>query len=292
MLTNICSFYAITPIHAGSGASTSAVDLPIQRERHTNWPHIQASSVKGAMRSHYRARKGSKDNLINIIFGFDQQDDNGENSSKGNSPIRGAISVSDAKLLAFPMRSNKAPFVWVTCPSVLERLKKDLQYFGRSNNFKITVPADDEGYSINSKLDGQIILEDALVNVKSDDSIEIQFIKDHFPELTRLLCVSDQMYGYCVESCTEVQTNIKIDSEKGTAKSGALRYEELLPSDSVLYSLILFSDAYDPEDSSMAAKAKAETLRNEIKQTIDSFMQIGGDETLGKGICKVNWIGG
>jgi len=291
MLSNICSLYAITPIHAGSGTSTSAVDLPIQRERHTNWPHIQASSVKGAMRSHYRERKGLKDNLINIIFGFDQQDNNGVSSSEESSLQRGAISISDAKLLAFPMRSNKAPFVWVTCPSVLERLQKDLLFSGEIENFKIPIPTEDEGYSINNELDGEIILEDALVNVKKGTANEVQFIKDHFPELRRVICVSDQMYSYCVVSCTEVQTNIKIDSERGTAAPGALRYEELLPSDSVLYSLILFSDSYEAEDSKIESKAKAETLRNEIKQTIDSFIQIGGDETLGKGICKVHWIG-
>ena len=59
-LFSICTFYAVSPIHAGSGASTAAVDLPIQRERHTNWPHIQASGVKGAMRDHYRKFAGEK----------------------------------------------------------------------------------------------------------------------------------------------------------------------------------------------------------------------------------------
>ena len=53
-LCSILTFYAASPIHAGSGASVATVDLPIQRERHTGWPHIQASEVKGALRSHFR----------------------------------------------------------------------------------------------------------------------------------------------------------------------------------------------------------------------------------------------
>ncbi len=51
--STIMSLYAVSPVHAGSGSSMGVVDLPIQRERHTNWPHIQASGVKGAMRHHF-----------------------------------------------------------------------------------------------------------------------------------------------------------------------------------------------------------------------------------------------
>ena len=31
----LCLLYALTPIHAGAGQALKAVDLPIQRERHT-----------------------------------------------------------------------------------------------------------------------------------------------------------------------------------------------------------------------------------------------------------------
>ena len=36
-----------TPLHAGSGSDLGAVDLPIQRERHTDFPKVEGSSVKG-----------------------------------------------------------------------------------------------------------------------------------------------------------------------------------------------------------------------------------------------------
>ena len=39
-----------TPLHAGSGDSLGVVDLPIQRERHTSFPKIEGSSLKGALR--------------------------------------------------------------------------------------------------------------------------------------------------------------------------------------------------------------------------------------------------
>jgi CRISPR-associated protein Cmr4 len=53
----ILFFYTLTPLHPGSGASVAAVDLPIQRERHTNFPMIQASGVKGRIKGFGRGPK-------------------------------------------------------------------------------------------------------------------------------------------------------------------------------------------------------------------------------------------
>lgn len=40
----------LTPLHAGSGNDLGYVDLPIQRERHTGFPKVEASGLKGAIR--------------------------------------------------------------------------------------------------------------------------------------------------------------------------------------------------------------------------------------------------
>ena len=39
-----------SPLHAGSGSELGIIDLPIQRERHTNFPKIEGSSLKGCIR--------------------------------------------------------------------------------------------------------------------------------------------------------------------------------------------------------------------------------------------------
>jgi len=36
----------------------------------------------------------------------------------------------------------------------------------------------------------------------------------------------------------------------------------------------------------------AEMIKTHVEDTIKNFIQIGGDETLGKGICKLEWIKG
>ena len=298
-LCSICKFYAVSPIHAGSGTSTSAVDLPIQRERHTNWPHIQASGVKGAFRAHFRdfANKDNDKQLINLIFGSDEQD--GWDKKIDNLP--GAMSVSDARLLAFPMRSNIAPFVWVTCPSVLKRLKTDLQYISLGGEITINeqdIQGDNAVWIGKGELEKPDILEDAVVNVNRE--VEDDFFKNIFSELRNLLLISDDMFDYAVSCCTEIQTNIKIDSKTGTAEDGALRYQEFLPADSVLYSIVHYSgrnlgEIKNDEQNSLAAQIKdlnAEMIKNHVEDTVKDFIQIGGDETLGKGICKLEWIGG
>jgi len=295
-LCSICKFYAVSPIHAGSGAATATVDLPIQRERHTNWPHIQASGVKGAFRAHYRNFNKKDQQLINMIFGSDEQDGWG----KGEENLPGAMSVSDAKLLAFPVRSNIAPFVWVTCPAVLKRLNIDLEYAGVDGLQEVTEIKKDSAISIGKeKIDGQVILEDAVVKVV--EGIEEPFFQSVFPELERLLVISDEMYDHSVSSCTEIQTQIKINTETGTAEEGALRYQEFLPADSVLYSIVHFSrheptelkqEGAKEELLDLASKLQAKTIKKHVEDVITGFIQIGGDETLGKGICRLSWING
>jgi len=160
-LFSLCVFYAISPIHAGAGSSLAAVDLPIQRERHTNWPHIQASAVKGAMRAHYRDF-AENTSLINYLFGSDEQD-----GWKDKENIPGAVSVSDAKLLAFPVRSSVAPFVWVTCPAVLARLKRDLTFSGMEGIAQYPLPvAAEEAFCLAGQLPAEVLLEDMVVAVK------------------------------------------------------------------------------------------------------------------------------
>lgn len=293
-LCAIGKLYAISSVHAGSGAATSAVDLPIQRERHTQWPQIQASGIKGAFRDHFRKfNKQDAKNLINLIFGSDEDNDHWK-TDWGMLP--GAVSISDARILAFPVRSNKAPFIWVTCPAVLNRFNSDLEYIGFEIQASIENIKENGALSIGSeKLDGQVVLEDAVVKVAIHH--QDTCLTELFSELERLLLISDDMFAYVVTCCTEIQTHIKIDEKKGTAKDGALRYQEYLPADSVLYTVTHYShrDPAESEEESIKAQVadmKAATIKNYVESTIKDFIQIGGDESLGKGIFRLTWIPG
>lgn len=286
--TSIAIMYAVTPCHAGSGSALGVVDLPIQRERHTNWPMIQASGVKGAFRANFDRFKNNivdkeqiKDfeKLTESVFGT---------SSDGG--YAGSLSISDAKILAFPMRSNASPFVWITCPAVLKRLEKDLSVANfdsiefDSSKFSAS---DDKAISLGkSGLKGNVLLEDYEVQVADTKIEEFSKITSFFKDAERLLLVSDDVFNYGVSNCTQIMAQIKIDSKTGTTQDGSLRYQEELPSDTIMYTVIHWGDS----KNSLEDKLKAETIKKFItEEVIANHIQIAGDETCGRGVFQLAW---
>lgn len=280
----LLSLYAISPLHAGAGQATGAVDLPIQRERHTGWPLVQASGVKGALRDAvYSSLKNKNtdekdvDRILNPLFG--------QEGTRENEATAGSLMLSDARLLAYPMRSDIAPFVWITCPAVLGRFADDLLLLGWTQaEVKILheVKADNgKVHPLNSEFNqGKILLEEWPLDIGPKK--ELMVLTDLFPVLNRLFLVPDAVFDYGVTQCTEVQAQIKIDTKTGTAQDGSLRYQELLPADSQLYGVCLLQGA-------RAEELQAETLYSYLKDNLGTHLQLGGDWTLGRGLCKVDW---
>ncbi len=292
--TEICVLHAISPVHAGAGSATGAVDLPIQRERHTGWPHIQASGVKGAFRDHCervwmlgdqrddqpvtREKKEQALELGKRIFG----------KSDGNDSQAGAIAFSDARMLAFPVRSSAAPFVWVTCPALLKRLARDLELVGWKDTKPLTDAfVDADRYCcLKGGIRGRVILEDLCLDPRQDDCPDLGNEMARLnPDLDRLLLIPDNHFSFLVETATEVQAQIKIDAESGTTATGSLRYEELLPADTILYTVVFFGHERAEEENRIVL----DTLRRAVKDAVSGHIQMGGDMTLGRGIFKVEW---
>lgn len=282
---SIAIMYAVTPCHAGSGSALGVVDLPIQRERHTNWPMIQASGVKGAFRANFdryknnlsdeeKAKVNEINKLADSIFG----------TSEGTG-YAGSSSFSDAKILAYPMRSNVSPFVWITCPAVLKRLQKDLAFTGEDiAKCKIPEVKENEAVLIKGSISGDVLLEDYEVKVLNDKKVE--GFDAWFAGTDRLILVSDEVFNYGVTNCTQIMAQIKIDSKTGTTADGSLRYQEELPSDTLMYTVIHWGDSKNTAED----KLKADTIKRFItEEVIKNHIQIAGDETCGRGIFELTW---
>lgn len=290
-LTELCFLYCLSPLHAGAGQATGAVDLPIQRERHTAWPHVQSSGVKGAFRHWFYAfqkQNGEEDKALKLtttVFG-------GEETGESDAGQAGAISFSDARLLAFPVRSNIAPFVWVTCPAVLDRLNHDLLMISKQSPIKTNPPQNEKCFVLvdNDKtIDSSksVILEDLCVDVMpstEQNSVVASFFTKFAPRITRLILLSDADYSYLVRTSTEIQPQIKIDMSTGTTVKGSLRYQELLPADSLLYSIVFFFN--EKKDDSPAL---ARSIRDYVMDAVSTHIQLGGDATLGRGLMEISW---
>lgn len=299
----ILFLYTLTPLHPGSGASVGAVDLPIQRERITNYPILQASGVKGALR-HLAARFYSDQNLVFILFGP---------PTESASEYGGALVFTDSRVLLFPVRAAKGLFAWITCPHVLARFARDLGIAGYSGDLgplhqalgvglapgQCAVPT---GSSVcfQGQTGKNVVLEDFLFQVQRDhcgkmDALAGWFAQRVFPEdfdaywkekITKdLVLLSDQDFRAFVETSTEVITRVKI-GETGTVEQGPWD-EEHLPTETLLYSVVL-ATAPKKKDSSVT---NAEGVKEEFKRLVDQgkIMQFGGDETVGRGLVRL-WL--
>lgn len=278
-MTSILNMYGVTPCHAGSGSSFSVIDLPIQRERHTNWPVIHASGMKGAIRAQFDRYKGktqsSADDLTELIFGSEK------------SEYAGSLSISDAKILAFPMRSSFAPFVWITCPAVLTRLNKDLKLAEKQGDDlgEIREIAKNQAFWISGAFtEGiNVLLED--MEVTTMKPVALPNIETFLAKAERLLIVHDEVFNYGVSNCTSIMAHISIDQKTGTTKDGSLRYKEELPSDTLMYALVSWGDSRN-----MGDQLKSEMIKGLVTQdAIVNHLQVGGDETLGRGIFEIEW---
>jgi CRISPR-associated protein Cmr4 len=295
----------ITPLHAGSGSEIGFVDLPIQREKHTNFPKIEASSLKGSIREALESKLGQDNIKIHLTFGYDEDSDVKEEIKKklngdgndNNTEYAGSVAFSDARLLLFPVKSAKKVFAWITCPYVLNRfntelilaglepikLPEELKNINNNNDFCIAA-------SKKQLIDQKMILEEYAFNADVNQELAQTMAKlVGVPDLTeRLTVVSDDAFKNFVSTSTEVITRTKIDNSTGAVKDGALFNEEYLPAESVLYSIIMAAPVFNKINEGLDSGDK--TLQF-IVQNLPEYFQIGGNATLGKGIVKTNLLG-
>jgi len=286
----LLTFYAETPIHMGSGQSVSYVDLPIQRERHTSFPVLWASGIKGVIRN-LALRKWNDKDKVNTIFGPDPED---------ASDYASCISITDAKILLYPVRSAKGVFAWITCPFVLKRFKEDLKAVKIKKDFEYNIPdvLDEKVFIANDNLKIQekniVALEEFVFKAEVNEKAKklAEKLKEFIPQndLTNALenhfaIVSDDVFKDFVNYAVEIRTRIRIDQAKGTVKETALFSEELIPSESVFYSLLFIKDSFKPNSN-----MNAENVFSEIMSLLseNSLLQLGGDETIGRGYVRVN----
>src|SRR5262249_9039713 len=81
--------HTLTGLQPGSGTALGVVDLPVQRERHTQWPLIPGSSLKGILRD--ACRESIKDSYRDAT-----QQQNGISDNSRRSPRQRANEEDNA----------------------------------------------------------------------------------------------------------------------------------------------------------------------------------------------------
>lgn len=280
-------FHAVTPLHPGTGQTTGIVDLPVQREVHTGFPMIAAAGVKGSLRDEAERRWGER-SWIEVLFGPDTR-----RAAEG----AGALALTDARILAFPVRSLQRVFVWVTCPLVLRRLRRDLALARLEGLAKAMEPPDVQAGRavVAADFADPLVLEEVLLNVERGNGRVAGALADLAPEdvrndlAERLVVVSDEAFQHFVRHCTHVSARIALNERKTTTGGeGNLWYEETLPPETVMYALVL-ADRPRVKREGGAALSTASDVARKFDDLFKErpYLQLGGNETVGQGWCRV-----
>ena len=281
--------YTRTPLHVGGGSSVGAIDLPVQRERHTRHPIIPGSSIKGVLR--YTA-----DQLDDI--GREKVDDifGPETAGKSESEARaGDLSFSEARPLAFPVRSAKGAFAYITCPLALQRFARDCEIA-----LSDLPEVDDQNCCAGSKVvipgKNRVVLEEYAFSNKESfptdwEQALLPLVDDAVWKEARgrLVLLSDGDFSHFVSSTTEITNHIKIDPKTGTVARGALFNIESVPAETLFVSTV--SIAGRPEAQlENGKKAYATDGESELAALIENHpvLQFGGNSTTGRGYCSLS----
>ena len=290
MTEKIYWIHTVTPLHVGAGRGVGYIDLPIAREKVTNWPYIPGSAVKGVIADNFNAseesRKKANDPLAIAAFGTANTNDTVNADSTA-----GSLVFTDAKIVCLPVRSFYGTFAWVTSPFCLERLNRDLKMSLRSVKIDKSEAASVTSSSKLMKEKSTVYLEDLDIQAKAsmevDECAELisKSIFADRPEWQevfreRFIVVNDDIFTFLSESATEVNARIKIGEDTGIVVKGALWYEEALPVETILAGMVWCDRVYK-NDGKSAAPTKEALLDKFCTAPLD--LQIGGKASTGKG---------
>lgn len=284
--------YVETPLHAGSGSGVGAIDLPIQRERITGYPIVQASSIKGRLRAE---AEGLGKETKKLIFGPETTDNPSEHA--------GAFSPGDARLLLFPVRSLAGVFAWATSRDLLARFRRDVAALVTDCNWPL--PAEvAEGQVLVApdtrlQVGDQVVLEEFSATAQKDLVValigkwlaeralpqvdEYAYWREALPR--RLVILPNDVLGDFARLSTEVVTRVRLDTGTKTVARGALWTEESLPAETLLYAPF-FATPPRGKPKNGSGQVKLDTgqdVLTRLQEYLPMRIRLGGDETVGRG---------
>ncbi|GCE15842.1 type III-B CRISPR module RAMP protein Cmr4 [Tengunoibacter tsumagoiensis] len=302
--TAMLYLYVETPLHAGVGSGLSSIDLPIQRERTTQYPTIQGSGIKGKLRAAAGSawKKDEEKDDVAIVFGPEQS----------GADHAGALIAGDARLLLFPVRSLNGVFAYTTSRDVLYRFLRDRSRGRQPLPWK-ELPEQVEHLALVPKrsritAEQSLVLEEFSFDAEENDVVTdiATWLADNVlprtPEYAywrtklkeSLVILPENDFRDFVVNATEIITRIRIDRDTKTVKSGALWTEEHLPADTLLYVPMYATNArHNTENKKYQSQLQsARHILDKARTLVESqqgYLQLGGDETVGRGIVRMHW---
>lgn len=274
--------YAESPVHTGAG-SIDVLDLPVQREAATGYPVIWGQSLKGALRE-AAADAGWADALTEKVFGsaIERPDEDGGTKA-------GTLAVGDAQLVAMPVPTLRRTFAWVTSEIALARLARKYKVMDRGAHVVPTVRSGDGAAASDDWTGAEPeVLGPYLVPLNPPHNADLAAWADQiagdalgpddeFLPFVRklredLLLVGSDIVPNLLRECTEQAVRVQLGKSK-TVENGPF-YSEYLSAETIMAASLTLRGSGDSGENRKAVHA---LLHGQL-------LQIGGDETLGKGL--------
>lgn len=232
----------LTSLHVGEGTQIGSIDLPVARERHTDWPYVPGASLKGALRACARRNGGSEDD-IRRVFG----------AMPGETLARGGTVFGDGVLLALPARSFTSTFVLLASPLTLGRLARQIsgapELPASSSAERILV-----GRGFDLKVPGKelAVVEDLCFIQENStrvnawaDFLRERWLGDEAP-LDHLGVVHDDVFAHAARAWLPVRTRNAIDAVTGVVDEHKLFSVEYVAPEALFWTLIEGENALLP----------------------------------------------
>jgi CRISPR-associated protein Cmr4 len=248
---NLAYLMLLSPLHTG-GTTQEGNLLGIARESHTNLPYIPSSTIRGRLRASVTDQSRKFE-----LFGNEITD--------GEQLYQGSIWIGDGSLLWIPVPSLSHGVVWISCPLLIKR-------WLRASGQTLDIPKE---YSTNLPVNRPIYLKDAILRngLKAWENWQ-NYVRA--TDIQRIIILPDQHCATLIQMSLWRQVKVKLDEHK--IVEGGFRYEEAIPPDSLMY----FTWGVTAQTNGTSEQA-----RQKFQEILPDLMQIGGQESLGRGFVQV-----
>jgi CRISPR-associated protein Cmr4 len=293
--------YAESPVHAGAADSLGVLDLPVQREASTGYPVIWGQSLKGALRRAAEQHDAWDVDHVTAVFGSAVREPD-EDRGDGHETIPGNLRVGDAQLIAMPVPTLRRTFAWVTSEIALGRLARKYRALRADPAVVPQPPTVLAGRGLSSNVDwvnrrGEVLgpcvvpfdaeTDDRLAHWArrlAHDAIGADEVFAPFTAKLRsdLLLVDSEVMPVLLRECTEQAVRVQLDENKTVAQGPF--YSEYLPAETILVASLSLRE-HGRDDAALDDWQRLRTLFDG-----DALLQVGGDETLGKGLVWARFL--
>lgn len=264
---------AITNLHPGSGqADFGIVDKHVQRDPVTNLPIIFASSLKGSLRELLNVAKSQKEEEI---FGSD---------AKAPKLSQGQYRFFDAFLLSLPIRSSKNFYYSAICPALVTDFLshlEEIQHPSASSWLEKLDPLKNvkENFYTGDN-EGEVRMESHRLNHISkleEAPANLDTAVNHLHNLLNVKRLAILTAAKFQNLAKDLPTIARNHLDNGISDN--LWYEEIVPRETRFYCSVSRPDSLtDPLDQALTGSS------------IGNIIQVGGNATVGYGVCKMTKI--